>query len=46
MTFSSTINAIVHAGAKPVLVDIDLKTFNIDPDLIKKKKLRRKQKEL
>ena len=37
MTFSSTINAIIHAGAKPVLVDIDPNTFNIDAELIEKK---------
>ena len=37
MTFSSTINSIIHAGAKPVLIDIDQNTFNIDPKLIEKK---------
>lgn len=31
MTFCSTINAIIHAGARPVLADIDEATFNIDP---------------
>ena len=30
MTFCSTINAIIHAGAKPVLADIDPVTLNID----------------
>lgn len=30
MTFASTVNAIVFAGGKPVLVDIDPHTFNID----------------
>lgn len=30
MTFASTVNAIIFAGAKPVLVDIDRRTFNID----------------
>ncbi len=34
MTFCSTINTIVHAGAKPVLVDIDSKTGLIDADKI------------
>lgn len=34
MTFASTLNAIVFAGAKPVLVDIDPKTFNIDVNKI------------
>jgi len=31
MTFCATVNAIVHAGAIPVLVDIDPETLNIDP---------------
>jgi len=30
MTFCATANAIIHAGAKPVLVDIDPVTLNID----------------
>ncbi|EKE01596.1 MAG: hypothetical protein ACD_21C00090G0002 [uncultured bacterium] len=30
MTFIASLNTIVHAGAKPVLVDVDLKTRNID----------------
>ena len=34
MTFCSTINTIVHTGAKPVLVDIDSKTGLIDIDKI------------
>src|SRR5208337_1939470 len=34
MTFCSTIHAIVHAGAKPVLVDCCRDTFNIDPEQI------------
>lgn len=37
MTFSATINAIIHAGATPVLVDVDPATMNIDPDLIENK---------
>lgn len=32
MTFAATANAIVLCGAKPVLVDCDPKTLNIDPD--------------
>lgn len=34
MTFCATINAIVHAGASPVLVDIEPDTMNIDPHKI------------
>lgn len=33
-TFVGTLNAIHHAGARPVLVDIDPHTLNIDPGLI------------
>jgi dTDP-4-amino-4,6-dideoxygalactose transaminase len=31
MTFCATVNAIIHAGLRPVLADIDPKTMNIDP---------------
>ncbi|HEY6231374.1 MAG TPA: DegT/DnrJ/EryC1/StrS family aminotransferase [Pyrinomonadaceae bacterium] len=31
LTFCATINAIIHAGAVPVLADIDAATMNIDP---------------
>lgn len=34
MTFASTVNAIVFSGGKPVLVDIDPHTFNIDVNKI------------
>ncbi len=37
MTFCSTINSIVLANAKPVLADINPKTFNIDETKIEKK---------
>ncbi|MHB2025445.1 MAG: DegT/DnrJ/EryC1/StrS family aminotransferase [Elusimicrobiota bacterium] len=37
MTFCATINAIIHAGATPVLADVDLKTMNIDPKEVEKK---------
>lgn len=37
MTFCATINAIIHAGAIPVLVDINPDTMNINPDLIEEK---------
>ncbi len=33
-TYVATANAILYAGAKPVLVDIDPDTFNIDPQKI------------
>jgi len=35
-TFAATAEAIVLRGAKPVFVDIDPSTFNINPDLIEK----------
>jgi dTDP-4-amino-4,6-dideoxygalactose transaminase len=31
LTFCATVNAILHAGATPVLADIDPLTMNIDP---------------
>jgi dTDP-4-amino-4,6-dideoxygalactose transaminase len=31
LTFCATVNAIIHAGATPVLADIDAATMNIDP---------------
>jgi len=31
LTFCATVNAIIHAGATPVLADIDPATCNIDP---------------
>jgi perosamine synthetase len=35
-TFIASANAVVWTGAKPVFVDVDKKTFNIDPKKIKK----------
>lgn len=35
-TFAATANVILHVGAKPVFVDIQKDTFNIDPSLIEK----------
>jgi len=37
LTFCATINAIVHAGATPILADVDLQTMNIDPKEIEKR---------
>ena len=34
MTFASTVNAVIYAGGRPVLVDINPHTFNIDPDAV------------
>jgi perosamine synthetase len=33
-TFIASANAVVFAGAKPVFVDIDQRSYNLDPDLI------------
>lgn len=37
MTFCATVNAIIHAGAKPILVDIDPESMNIDINKIELK---------
>lgn len=34
LTFCATVNAVIHAGLKPVLADIDPATLCIDPDAI------------
>jgi dTDP-4-amino-4,6-dideoxygalactose transaminase len=31
LTFCATVNAIIHAGATPVLADVDASTMNLDP---------------
>jgi dTDP-4-amino-4,6-dideoxygalactose transaminase len=35
-TYVASANAIEHTGAKPIFVDIDLKTFNLDPDQVER----------
>ncbi|MEJ5300399.1 MAG: DegT/DnrJ/EryC1/StrS family aminotransferase [Thermodesulforhabdaceae bacterium] len=37
MTFCATVNAIIHAGGRPVLADCDKNTMNIDPNEIERK---------
>ncbi len=37
MTFVATANAVTYTGAKPVFVDSELETWNIDPEKIKEK---------
>lgn len=34
LTFCATVNAILHAGATPVLADVDPVSMNIDPDAV------------
>jgi dTDP-4-amino-4,6-dideoxygalactose transaminase len=36
MTFVATANAVVHVGAKPVLVDCERETMNIDPAAVER----------
>lgn len=36
-TFIATAYAIIYVGAKPIFVDVDTKTYNIDVNLIEKK---------
>jgi dTDP-4-amino-4,6-dideoxygalactose transaminase len=37
LTFAATVNTIIHAGATPVMVDVDPKSMNIDPARITEK---------
>ena len=37
LTFCATVNAIIHAGATPVLADVDPLTMNIAPDEVRAK---------
>ena len=36
MTFCASINAIVHAGATPILADVDPSTMNLDPAAVRR----------
>lgn len=36
-SFIATANSVLHAGATPVFVDIDPRTYNIDPNLLEEK---------
>ena len=37
MTFAATANSVIHAGAKPILIDCERDTMNIDPkDIVRK----------
>jgi perosamine synthetase len=35
-SFAATVNCILMTGAQPVFVDVDLATFNLNPDLIER----------
>jgi dTDP-4-amino-4,6-dideoxygalactose transaminase len=37
LTFCATVNAIIHAGATPVLADVDPRTMNIDPEDVRRR---------
>jgi len=37
LTFCATVNAIIHAGATPVLVDVDPVSMNMDPDQVRER---------
>ncbi len=36
-SFVASANAVLHAGGKPVFADIDAATFNVEPELMKRK---------
>lgn len=36
LTFISSVNSVIHARLTPVFVDVDSKTYNIDPEQIEK----------
>ena len=35
LTFAASVNSIIHSGATPVLVDVDIDTWNLSPQLIR-----------
>jgi dTDP-4-amino-4,6-dideoxygalactose transaminase len=35
LTFAATVNAVIHAGATPVLADVDPETMNVDPAAVR-----------
>ena len=37
LTFCASVNAIVHAGAVPVLADVDPVTMNLDPEQVRRR---------
>lgn len=37
ITFAASANCILYCGAKPVFADIDMETYNIDPESIREK---------
>ncbi len=37
LTFCATVNTIIHAGATPVLADVDPSTMNLDPEDVRRK---------
>lgn len=37
LTFTATVNPVLYVGATPVFVDVDRKTWNINPDAIEEK---------
>jgi dTDP-4-amino-4,6-dideoxygalactose transaminase len=41
LTFCATVNAIIHAGATPVLADVDPATMNLDPEDVSRRVTRR-----
>lgn len=36
-TYPATAHAVLYTGAKPVFVDVDIKTYNLNPDLVEEK---------